>query len=251
MKISIITVVHNREKTIRKALESLHAQKYAEFEHIVIDNCSTDKTLEVIKSFDDPNRTLVSEQDNGIYHAINKAFEKCTGDIIGFLHSDDWFANDQVLYSVSCYFEQNQEVDAAFGNAAIMKKNPNKGVQRLYKSAGLTEKQLKFGVAPAHTTLFVRPNVSSIIGFYNVEFEIAGDFDYFCRLLTCKRINVGFYDQLSTFMGSSGASSPKISNFLKISREILKACKISGIKTNIILIQLRYLMKIRQFFFNN
>ena len=60
MKISIITVVYNREKTIRKALESLHAQKHAEFEHIVIDNCSKDKTLEIIKSFDDPNRTLIS-----------------------------------------------------------------------------------------------------------------------------------------------------------------------------------------------
>jgi glycosyltransferase involved in cell wall biosynthesis len=249
MKISIITVVHNREKTIGKALESLYTQTYRDFEHVVIDNCSTDKTLEIIESFEDQNRILVSEPDDGIYDAINKAFEKCTGDIIGFLHSDDWFATDQVLDSVASYFKQNQEVDAAFGNAAIMKKDPKKGVQRLYKSDGLTEKQLKFGVAPAHTTLFVRQNVGSEIGFYNVDFKIAGDFEYFCRLLTCKRINVGFYDQLSTFMGSSGASSPKISNFLKISGEILRACKMSGVKTNRFLIQLRYFIKIRQFFY--
>jgi len=88
MKVSIITATYNSERNIAECLQSLAGQTYKNIEHIIIDGGSKDKTLDIIKSAKSVSK-YISEPDKGIYDALNKGIQMATGDVIGFLHSDD------------------------------------------------------------------------------------------------------------------------------------------------------------------
>lgn len=97
MKISIITSCYNREKTIRGAIESVLAQDYPYIEYIVVDGASTDGSLAIINEYRNRISTIISEPDHGMYEAINKGIRAATGDVIGLLHSDDFFYDNHVI----------------------------------------------------------------------------------------------------------------------------------------------------------
>ena len=109
-KISIITVTKNSEKFLEENINSLKNQSYKNFEHIIIDGKSTDKTLEIIKKHEDKIDYWVSELDNGLYDAMNKGIEVSTGDIIGILNSDDIYFSDALKF-VNRYFSEQENLD--------------------------------------------------------------------------------------------------------------------------------------------
>ena len=91
MKVSIITSCFNREATISQAIESVLAQDYPNIEYIVIDGASKDHSLQIINQYKNKISLIISEPDRGMYEAINKGLKLATGDIVGLLHSDDFF----------------------------------------------------------------------------------------------------------------------------------------------------------------
>ena len=101
MKISIITVVLNSEVTIKDSIESVIKQNYQNIEFIIIDGGSLDHTISIAKSYKKHISTLISEPDKGIYDAMNKGLKIATGEIIGFLNSDDCYANNRVSLKLS------------------------------------------------------------------------------------------------------------------------------------------------------
>ena len=115
MKISIVTAVYNREATIAEAIESVTLQDYRDIEHIIVDGGSSDGTLTEIRARLHPDMTLISERDNGIYDALNKGIGLATGEVIGLIHSDDFFAHRQVLTSVAEAFA-DPSVDVVYGD---------------------------------------------------------------------------------------------------------------------------------------
>ena len=88
MKISIITATYNCEAYLKDCLESVHNQNFLDIEHIIIDGASIDDTKKIINNWTSVSK-WISEPDNGIYDALNKGIKLATGDVIGFLHSDD------------------------------------------------------------------------------------------------------------------------------------------------------------------
>lgn len=100
MKVSIITVVYNNQATIAHAISSVLSQDYSDIEYIVIDGASTDSTIEIIQSYSEKIAKFISEPDQGIYDAMNKGLNLATGDIIGILNSDDFYANNQAILKV-------------------------------------------------------------------------------------------------------------------------------------------------------
>ena len=114
-KICIITVTFNSSKTIQDTLDSIYEQDYENFHHIVIDGKSSDNTLEIVKSHKNKNLTIISEPDNGIYDAMNKGLLNINGEIVGFLNSDDMYANNNVLSNIALVFEDN-EIEACYGD---------------------------------------------------------------------------------------------------------------------------------------
>jgi glycosyltransferase involved in cell wall biosynthesis len=122
MRISIITVCYNSVNTIADALKSIQMQTYDKVEHIIIDGASCDGTLDIIKSFGANISKLVSEADGGIYNAMNKGFSYATGDVIGYLNSDDYYFDKNILAEVVRAFELNQ-CDYVYGDVEMIDKS--------------------------------------------------------------------------------------------------------------------------------
>ena len=108
MFVTIITATYNSEHIIESCISSIIKQDYENFEIIICDGNSTDRTIEKIKNFNDPRIAVFQEEDSGIYDALNKGIKRSSGDIIGFLHSDDFFADNQVIKTIVDSFAQNQ-----------------------------------------------------------------------------------------------------------------------------------------------
>ena len=130
LKISIITACFNSEKTISKTIESILSQSYKDIELIIIDGASDDKTIDIINSYKDKISYMISEKDNGIYDALNKGLEKANGEIISFLHSDDYYSNTKILEYVIDQFKKNKKVDIVLGDVAFI--DNNQKIKRFY-----------------------------------------------------------------------------------------------------------------------
>ena len=122
MKISVITICYNCEKTIEKTIKSVLEQKYNDIEYIIIDGGSQDDTLKIIKTYNDKITKLVSERDNGIYDAINKGIELSKGEVIALLHGNDIFFDENVLSKVAEFFIKNKKVEIMLSDLAFKNK---------------------------------------------------------------------------------------------------------------------------------
>ena len=99
--ITVITVVLNGEKNLSECIESLHKQKYDNIEHIIVDGCSKDKTLDIIKKYEDKIDYWCQKKDKGIYDAFNLGMQLASGDYIGFLNSDDVYDENAFIHLIN------------------------------------------------------------------------------------------------------------------------------------------------------
>ena len=100
IKISIITAVCNRVELIEQCINSVFGQSYGNIEYIIVDGGSTDGTVEVIRKYDQRISKWISASDKGLYYALNKGLQMTTGEIVGFLHANDVYANNRILETV-------------------------------------------------------------------------------------------------------------------------------------------------------
>jgi glycosyltransferase involved in cell wall biosynthesis len=185
MKISIITVVKNDEKFIEKTIKSIINQNLS-IEYIVVDGCSTDSTLEIIKRYQNKIDLIISEPDTGLYDAMNKGIKNATGDIIGICNSGDIILQDK-LEIVLNKFESNN-LDFVF---ATVKRNYTGGT--IIKS-GFNEKKINynFDFATCHSTgFYVKTKVQKELGNYDTNFKCSADYDLFYRLINAKKYKGG------------------------------------------------------------
>src|ERR1700727_242135 len=115
LKISVITVAFNAEKTIERTITSVLEQKFSNIQFIVIDGGSTDNTLLIIDKYKGKIDIFVSEPDHGVYDAMNKGIALATGDVVGTLNSDDFYSNDHVLCDVATAFA-DEKIDILYGD---------------------------------------------------------------------------------------------------------------------------------------
>ena len=134
MIISIITVSSNSEHFINDCIFSINNQTYSNIEHIVIDNASTDQTVEHVKKNSKYLSCLVSEVDKGIYYAMNKGLDLAKGDIIGFLNTDDFYENNKVISRVAKEFERDPSLDACYADLIYVDKEDTSKKKRYWKS---------------------------------------------------------------------------------------------------------------------
>ena len=247
MKITIITVCLNSSKTIGRALRSVGSQTYKSIEHIVIDGGSKDNTLDIISSDGPHVFKLISESDHGIYDAMNKGIMHATGDIVGFLNADDYYANSRVLEEVSKIM-LSENLDALYGDVEFFRPNSPDKILRKYKSARFSPKKLEWGWMPAHPSLFLRKTIFDVNGKFREDFQISGDFEYVARIFMHTNICYRYHPKTLVRMQIGGASTSGWRSAVLINREILLACRINGIKTNLFKLLLRYPIKILEYF---
>ena len=244
MKISIITSVYNNAETIREAIESVLEQTYDNIEYIIIDGGSKDETVDIIRTYQDRITTFISEPDRGIYDGLNKGVALATGDVIAFLHSDDLYADTDVITRIAEAFNATG-ADAVYGDLVYTPKSDTSKVLRYWKSRDFHPKLLKQGWMPAHPTFFVRRELYERHGLFDTSFRIAADYDFMLRVLS-KNIKTHYLPNVLYKMRVGGESNKSIKNIILKMREDYRALKynhIGGIRALII----KNLSKIPQF----
>ena len=178
-KITIITVVKNGEKYLEKNIKSLMNQSYKNYEHIIIDGLSTDKSMEIAEKYKDQVYKIISEKDNGLYDAMNKGIKNANGDIIGILNSDDYY-NEGALEIVKNYFENESGIDFLFGSVIKYKHMYGYYPWRIYWT---------FNFYTAHSVgFFIKKESQLKVGFYNTKYKFSADYDLFYRMIVKKKM---------------------------------------------------------------
>ncbi|MGQ0792583.1 MAG: glycosyltransferase family 2 protein [Deltaproteobacteria bacterium] len=246
MKISIITVVRNNKNLIAGCIESVLAQTYSNIEYIVIDGGSTDGTLDVIKRYEPRISRWVSEPDRGIYDALNKGISMATGDVIGFLHSDDFYAHAGVIGKVAEALARSL-ADSVYGDLVYLSADGGR-VVRLWRAGEFRRDLLRWGWMPPHPTFFVRAEVYRRLGGFNTDFSIASDYELVLRLLMKYEISTRYIPEVLVKMRMGGRSNGRVRNVVKKSIEDYRALKMSGMSGALFALVFKNISKVPQFF---
>jgi glycosyltransferase involved in cell wall biosynthesis len=223
LKISVITAVFNNRDTIADTLDSVLAQSHADVELIVIDGGSTDGTLELLQGYSDGIAVLVSEPDRGLYDALNKGLRLATGEVLGFLHSDDVFADADALALIASGF-YSEEIDAVYGDLVYVRRDNPQQVVRHWKAGTFTLSRLRQGWMPPHPAFYARKSVYDRLGGFDTSYRIAADYDCMLRFLK-SGIKAVYVPQVLVKMRLGGASNRSLKNILQKSREDYRALK--------------------------
>ena len=244
MKISIITITFNSAKTIQRALESVQSQTYKDIEHIVVDGASKDGTKERIEAYAKahPNVRWVSEPDEGIYNAINKGISMATGDVIGFLHSDDVFYSPDSIGKIANSFADSQ-TDVVYGDLQYCHEGK---VVRRWKSNDFHPRALKYGWMPPHPTVYVRREVYGQVGKYDEWFRISADYDMMLRIFT-GRYTSHYIPEVLVSMETGGASNKNTRARLSKTQEDYIVLKKNHVGAGYLTVAFKQLRKVKQF----
>ena len=247
MKISLITVTYNSDKTLRDTIESVFAQTYKEIEYILVDGLSKDTTVDIIREYEPlfaGRMKWISERDNGLYDAMNKGIQMATGDVVGILNSDDFFTSNDVLERVVSGFTEN--TDAVYGDIHFV--NSDNRCLRHYSSKIFKRSLMRMGFIPAHPSFYCRRECFEKYGYYKTDYKIAADFDLLLRFIYVNRIRIKYLPVDMVTMRIGGVSTNGIKSRLGGMSEHLRSFKENGIKTNRFILSLRYFYKMTEYF---
>ncbi|WP_016954012.1 glycosyltransferase family 2 protein [Catenovulum agarivorans] len=228
IKISIITATYNSAKTVVDAIKSVNAQTYQNIEHIIIDGGSKDDTVDVVKRSGERIGILISEPDKGIYDALNKGINAATGDVIGFMHSDDIFADEHAVAQIVKAFEDSQ-ADSVYADLDYVQKNDTTKVVRKWISGDFKFEKLKSGWMPPHPTFYMKREKYQLLGGFDLSYRIAADYDSILRYLWKGKVSTHYIPEVLVKMRVGGASNRSLKNIIQKSKEDKLALKTNGL----------------------
>ena len=249
MKVSIITVTFNSVSVINDCLNSISSQEYNNIQHIVIDGASTDGTLSILESKHSQISTLVSKPDNGIYDAMNKGIRIATGDIIGFLNSDDFYANNKVISKVVREFERDSLLDACYSDLIYVDQLKISKIVRYVKSSEFNIGLFSKGWCPPHPTFFVRRSVYERLGIFDLNYHIASDVDLMMRFLEKHKIKSKYIPEVWVKMRMGGTTNKNLKNIWLQNKEIIHSFNKNNLSVNLLkFLVFKIISRILQFF---
>lgn len=245
VKISVITVVFNRRDTIEDALRSVATQDYGNVEHIVVDGGSSDGTMDVLNAHRGQIDVLLSEPDRGIYDALNKGISLATGDVVGFLHADDVFADAGVLSRIAGALA-DETVGAVYGDLIYVHAGDMTRVIRHWSAGHFSKPKLTWGWMPPHPTFYVRRSLYAQFGVFDLRYRIAADYDMMLRFLGHGEVQAAYIPEVLVKMRLGGVSNRSLANILQKSREDYLALRRNGVG-GLGALAWKNLSKVRQF----
>ena len=231
MNISIITVCFNSARTIEDTIKSVLSQDYNSIEYIVVDGKSTDGTLEILAKYSGQISRQISEPDSGIYDAMNKGIKLATGNIIGFLNSDDVYANEDIITKVAQVM-QNKNVDCCYGDLEYVAENNPGKIVRKWKSRPYQENLFRKGWHPPHPTFFAKKSIFHKYGAFDTSKDIGADYELMLRFLQRYNINAEYIPHVLVKMRSGGISNKNPYQIIKANIECYQAWRKNGLKVS-------------------
>lgn len=214
-------------------MRSVRDQTLDSIEHIIIDGCSNDGTLKVVESEGNHVAMIVSERDKGIYDAMNKGIALATGDIIGFINADDFYASLDVLATVASAFESSG-ADCCYGDLCYVQQDDVSKTVRYWRSTPFSSGMFGRGWCPPHPTFFVRREVYARLGGFDLSFKIAADFELMARYLEAELISSHYIPKVLVKMRLGGTTNRSLSNIFKQNIEIRRALSKIGRQSSLI-----------------
>lgn len=247
MKISVITVCYNSVSTIEATILSVLQQSYATIEYIVVDGDSNDGTKSVLEKYRDKITKIVSEKDKGLYDALNKGIKLATGDVIAFLHADDFYTDPTVIEKYVKVFEGGN-YDAVYANLFYVDADDTTKVKRKWNSGEYNHGAFLNGWMPPHPTLFVRKEIYEKYGSFNTDFKTSADYELMLRLIHKHKIKLGYLKEFAVKMRLGGQSNSSLNNRIKANLEDRRAWEVNQLKPRFYTLLLKPFRKISQFF---
>lgn len=244
-KISLITACYNAGAHIGRCIESVIAQNYPNLEYIIIDGGSTDDTLSVIRRYDHFITKVISGPDKGVYDAMNKGILLATGDIVGTLNADDFFASNDILTTIGNVFLQ-RDADIMFGDLDYV--NFNETISRRWRTRPYIKGIYNWGWMPPHPTFYCKRMLFEKLGAYKLDYGTAADYELMLRFMHKTHLTTFYIDKVLVKMQRGGLSNKSFSNRLKAWGNDLKAMRDNGIRFPVLTLIMKPARKIWQFY---
>ena len=245
MKISIITTSYNSQETIFETLKSVNSQSYNNIEHIIVDGESSDRTLEIVDRFDHVAQ-IISERDSGVYEAMNKGIRASSGDIIGFLNSDDYFFSNDIMKEYADGFRSLSN-KIIFGDLQFVSRD-NKRRIRSWVSSEFSNQKINYGWIPPHPTFYARKELFDNYGGFDESLRFAADYDLMIRFLKVFPENNLYLKGYKVNMRYGGETTKNLLNIYLGNKEIISSLRKNGFKVSPFFLIKKFIYKISQFF---
>lgn len=207
---SIIIPTYNSEKTLKQCLKTVLEQSFSDFEVLIIDSCSNDSTLEIIKNINDIRLKIFSEKDNGIYDAMNKGISLSNGKWLYFLGSDDELSDYNVFFDVASFIEEEKQLSLVYGNVILKKNNSVYGGK--FDRVKLCLKNI------CHQAIFYKKEIFNCLGLFNTQFKIWADWDFNMRCFLHPDFQIKFIDRIIAIYNNETGASTEFDPLLKMER---------------------------------
>ena len=225
--ISVIIAVYNGSGTLTRCLESIVSQTYKNWELVLIDGGSNDGTQEIVKKFEKRIKFWVSEPDNGVYHAWNKALKHTCGDWICFLGTDDYFMGEDVLEKIVPLLKRSYpEYRVVYGQVAQVGKE-GQLIRTLGAPWSKASRTIHLNMSLPHTGSFHHSSLFHEHGQFDESFKVAGDYEFLLRELL--RRDAVFAEGITVVAMQIGGLSGSLESSLKTLNEVRRARKLHGI----------------------
>ena len=246
MKVSIITVCYNSEATIEHTIKSVLGQSYTNIEYILIDGKSTDGTLDIIGKYKNSITTIVSEPDKGMYDAINKGIQLCSGELVAILNADDFYIDENVISDVMSKIEE-EKAESLYADLYYVEEKDTSKVVRNWVSGKYNRKSFLYGWMPPHPSFFVRKRVYDQYGLFNLQLKSAADYELMLRFLYKNNVSTCYLQRPIVRMRIGGMSNVSLKNRIKANKEDRKAWEINGLQPKSFTLFVKPLRKLIQY----
>ena len=247
LKFSIITATFNSASTLEDTIHSVINQNYPDVEYLIKDGGSSDDTILIAEKYSGSIKQILSKPDEGIYDALNQGLEIATGDIIGFLHSDDLYTSDSVLQKVADIFNC-ENCDAVYSDLYYVRREDVKSIFRKWVSGKYEEGMFLKGWMPPHPTFFVRKSIYEKYGNFNTDFKTSSDYELMLRFIHKWKIKLGYLNEFTVKMRVGGQSNLSVANRLIANKEDREAWRVNGLTPKFYTLTLKPIRKIFQYF---
>lgn len=247
-KISIITATYNSASTLQDTINSIASQTYPNIEHIIIDGGSKDQTMKIVKANDHLITNYISEPDNGLYDAMNKGIQLATGEIIGILNSDDFYANHQVIEKVMEII-QEKGVSTVYGDLQFVDPEKTEKIIRHWQAGTFSRKKFLNGWMLPHPTFFVHRKVYEQFGHFNTSFKTSADYELMLRFLFKNKVSTYYLSEVVVKMRAGGLSNSSFRHRLFANSEDRRAWEVNNLRPRLFTTWLKPIRKIGQYKF--